>query len=54
MDFIDESGAFNPVTPYGESKVKSELAIAELADDSFCPTFLAQRDRLWRQSPHPF
>ena len=39
-DFIDESGAFNPVTPYGESKVKSELAIAELADDSFCPTFL--------------
>lgn len=39
-DFIDETGAFNPVTPYGESKVKSELALAELADDSFCPTFL--------------
>ena len=39
-DFIDENGAFNPVTPYGESKVKSELALAELADDSFCPTFL--------------
>jgi nucleoside-diphosphate-sugar epimerase/SAM-dependent methyltransferase len=39
-DFIDETGAFNPVTPYGESKVKSELALAEMADDSFCPTFL--------------
>lgn len=39
-DFIDETGAFNPVTPYGESKVKSELALAELADASFCPTFL--------------
>lgn len=39
-DFIDETGAFNPVTPYGVSKVKSELALAELADDNFCPTFL--------------
>lgn len=39
-DFIDETGAFNPVTPYGESKVRSELALAEMADDNFCPTFL--------------
>ncbi|MCR8726841.1 NAD-dependent epimerase/dehydratase family protein [Frigidibacter sp. ROC022] len=39
-DFIDENGAFNPVTPYGVSKVRSEQALAELADDSFCPTFL--------------
>ncbi len=39
-DFIDETGAFNPVTPYGESKVKSELALAKMADDRFCPTFL--------------
>lgn len=39
-DFIDETGAFNPVTPYGESKVKVELAMAEMADESFCPTYL--------------
>lgn len=38
--FIDETGKFNPVTPYGESKVCSELALAELADEHFCPTFL--------------
>jgi len=37
---IDESAAFNPVTPYGESKVLSERDLTEMADDSFSPTFL--------------
>lgn len=39
-DFIDETGAFNPVTPYGESKVKSELDLGKLADEDFCPTYI--------------
>ncbi|HXA53688.1 MAG TPA: SDR family oxidoreductase [Solirubrobacteraceae bacterium] len=39
-DWLDETAAFNPVTPYGESKVLSERDIGALADDSFSPTFL--------------
>lgn len=37
---IDESAEFNPVTPYGESKVLSERDLSELADENFSPTFL--------------
>ncbi len=39
-DWIDETAAFNPVTPYGESKVLAERDIGALADDAFSPTFL--------------
>ena len=39
-DMIDESGAFNPVTPYGQSKVLVERDVSALADDGFHPTFL--------------
>jgi len=39
-DFLEETADFNPVTPYGRSKVLAEREIAELADDSFSPTFL--------------
>ena len=38
--FIDESGAFHPVTPYGRSKVEVEAGLRDLADSSFSPTFL--------------
>jgi nucleoside-diphosphate-sugar epimerase len=39
-DFLDESASFNPVTPYGKSKVDVERAVAPMADESFSPTFL--------------
>jgi nucleoside-diphosphate-sugar epimerase len=39
-DWLDESADFNPVTPYGESKVLAERDIGALAEDSFSPTFL--------------
>lgn len=39
-DFLDENSTFNPVTPYGKSKVQVEKQVTALADDSFSPTFL--------------
>jgi nucleoside-diphosphate-sugar epimerase len=39
-EFLDENAALNPVTPYGESKVKVERDIAPLADENFSPTFM--------------
>jgi nucleoside-diphosphate-sugar epimerase len=39
-ELLKEDAAFNPVTPYGESKVRAEHEIAKLADDHFSPTYL--------------
>ncbi|MEM8530344.1 MAG: SDR family oxidoreductase [Chloroflexota bacterium] len=39
-DMLDENANFNPVTPYGKSKVMVEQDVAPLADDTFSPTYL--------------
>jgi nucleoside-diphosphate-sugar epimerase len=41
--FLDENAAFNPVTPYGESKVRVEQEVSKLAGDAsdrFTPVYL--------------
>ncbi len=40
LDWLNEESDFNPVTPYGVSKVKVEEDVSQLADDRFSPTFL--------------
>jgi len=37
---LTEDAAFNPVTPYGESKVRVEKDLRQLAGDDFSPTYL--------------
>jgi nucleoside-diphosphate-sugar epimerase len=37
---VTETAAFNPVTPYGESKVRVERDLVRLADDRFSPTYM--------------
>jgi nucleoside-diphosphate-sugar epimerase len=37
---LDERATFNPITPYGRSKVLVERDVAALATDDFSPTFL--------------
>jgi len=39
-EMLTEEAAFNPITPYGVSKVLFEQDVAKLADDDFSPTFL--------------
>ena len=38
---VTEEAAFNPVTPYGESKVRVERDLLRLADEDFSPTCFA-------------
>jgi nucleoside-diphosphate-sugar epimerase len=37
---VTEEAAFNPVTPYGESKVRVERDLLGMADDDFSPSYL--------------
>ncbi len=37
---LDEEAPFNPLTPYGESKILTERDVTELADDDFSPTYM--------------
>src|SRR6202030_2081456 len=39
-DLLDEHAKFNPVTPYGRSKVLVEQDVVKLASPNFAPTFL--------------
>jgi nucleoside-diphosphate-sugar epimerase len=39
-EMLDESSALNPVTPYAESKARSEIDLQRLADRTFCPVYL--------------
>ena len=39
-EMLTEEAGFNPITPYGVSKVLFERDVAALADDEFTPTFL--------------
>jgi nucleoside-diphosphate-sugar epimerase len=39
-DLLDETAPLRPLTPYAESKVRSEAALYQLADDTFSPVYM--------------
>jgi len=40
QEFVSESSALNPQTPYAKAKAMVEEEVSKLADDKFCPIFL--------------
>src|SRR3989475_7479031 len=40
QELLREDAPFHPITPYGESKVRAERDLSQLADEDFSPTFL--------------
>lgn len=43
---LADGAPFHPVTPYGESKVRAEPTLAELASDDLSPVYLETRPRM--------
>lgn len=39
-EVLDETAPFDPITPYGETKVMVERDLSELADEGFSPTYM--------------
>jgi nucleoside-diphosphate-sugar epimerase len=50
-ELLTEDAAFNPITPYGESKVFAERDVRALAADDFSPTYL-RNATAYGVSPH--
>src|SRR5262249_55813624 len=48
---LTEEACFNPITPYGESKVRVEKDLVQLADDDFSPTYM-RNATAYGVSPH--
>lgn len=51
---VDEQAAFNPLTPYGHSKVLVERDVSRLADATFSPVFLRNATAYGASPRHRF